>query len=323
MNRTLCVAPMMGCTDRHCRYLFRQLSPGAGLYSEMITASALRHGDHERLLAHVGDEPVAMQLGGGDPEDLTAAAKMAEAAGYQEVNLNCGCPSDRVKQGGIGACLMAKPALVADCFSAMAEAVSVPVTIKSRIGIDDHDDYNFFRTFIARQYDAGCRHFQIHARKAILTGLSPKENREIPPLNYDHVRRIRDDFAEAEFVINGGITSVEESRLLLKEFDGVMLGRAPYSNPYLLAELDSAIFNRPAVSRADTVALYRAYMVQQISAGVHIKHMAKHLLGLFAGIPGARAFRRHLSTHMYADDAGISVMDDACALIKYPEIDAA
>lgn len=316
MQRTLCVAPMMGCTDRHCRFLFRQLSPNALLYSEMLTSSALIHGDTNRLLQHVGDEPAVLQLGGSDPSDLAEAARLVQMAGYQEVNLNCGCPSDRVQQGGIGACLMGEPELVADCYRAMSEAVSIPVTIKSRIGIDDHEDYDFFRSFIATIHDAGCREFQIHARNAILSGLSPKENREIPPLKYDYVQRIQADFPDSEFVLNGGIKTVEEAMIQLEIFPGVMLGRAPYSNPYLLAELDARIFKSQPSDRLTVLKQYRTYMAEQQSLGVHIKHMAKHLLGLFTGLPGARAFRRHLSTYMYQDDADLRVLDDAVEYVS-------
>lgn len=316
MQRTLCVAPMMGCTDRHCRFLFRQLSPNALLYSEMLTSSALIHGDTDRLLEHAGDEPAVLQLGGSNPGELARAAKLVEQAGYQEVNLNCGCPSDRVQQGGIGACLMGEPALVAECFRAMSEAVSIPVTIKSRIGIDDQDNYEFFRDFVRHIHDAGCRHFQVHARKAVLSGLSPKENREIPPLRYDYVRQIQQEFPDTEFVLNGGIATIEQVSELLQEFPGVMLGRAPYSNPYLLAELETHIFKTELVDRYVALSNYRSYMVEQEAKGVHIKHMAKHLLGLFTGLPGARAFRRHLSTHMFQEDATVSVIDDAVAFIR-------
>ncbi|MBO6657388.1 MAG: tRNA dihydrouridine(20/20a) synthase DusA [Pseudomonadales bacterium] len=318
MQRTLCVAPMMGCTDRHCRYLFRQLSANALLYSEMLTSGALLHGDAERLLEHTGDAPAVLQLGGSNPRELAEAAKLVEQFGYQEVNLNCGCPSDRVQQGGIGACLMGDPSLVAECYTAMSEAVNIPVTIKSRIGIDDQDDYPFFSDFVRHIYDAGCRHFQVHARKAVLSGLSPKENREIPPLKYDYVRQIQAEFPDTEFVLNGGIKTVEEVVQLLQHFPGVMLGRAPYHNPYLLAELESAIFKTKPVDRITALAAYRDYMIEQEAKGTHVKHMAKHLLGLFTGIPGARAFRRHLSTHMYRDDAKVSVVDDAVDLLQQP-----
>lgn len=309
MTHQISVAPMMGCTDRHCRYLLRLLSPNSLLYSEMITSSALIHGDRDLMLAHRPDHASAFQLGGGDPAELAVAARYVEEAGYQEVNLNCGCPSDRVQQGSIGACLMAEPNRVADCWQAMSEAVSIPVTIKTRIGIDDSDSFEFFSRFIETIYTAGCRQFQIHARKAILQGLSPKENREIPPLNYDFVRDIQQLFPNAVFVLNGGISSVSQAVELLKGFPGVMLGRAPYSNPYLLAELEQAINQRPLPDRLDIVAAYRSYMEQEIARGCHIKHMAKHLLGLFTGLPGARAFRRSLSTTMYDDEAGIEVID--------------
>ncbi|MGV0033450.1 MAG: tRNA dihydrouridine(20/20a) synthase DusA [Candidatus Azotimanducaceae bacterium WSBS_2022_MAG_OTU7] len=315
MIRKLCVAPMMGCTDRHCRVLFRLLSPNTMLYSEMLTTGALIHGDYQRFLEHTQDGASAVQLGGSDPGQLAQAAKLVEDAGYQEVNLNCGCPSDRVQQGGIGACLMDEPSLVAQCVVAMAEAVSIPVTVKTRIGIDDHNDYGYFKAFVSEIYDAGCRSFQIHARQAILQGLSPKENREIPPLNYDFVRQIQKDFPDAEFIINGGIKTVQEVSGLLEEFPGVMLGRAPYSNPHLLAELEQRVFGTPAVTRMMVFEQYRGYMAEQMHSGVHFKSMAKHLLGLYTGLPGARAFRRHLSTHMHKDDAGLSVVDAAVKFV--------
>lgn len=322
MLRKLSVAPMMGCTDRHCRFLFRLLSPNALLYSEMLTSSALIHGDTERLLAHHGDEPAVLQLGGSDPADLARAAALAEKAGYQGVNLNCGCPSDRVQQGGIGACLMAEPRLVAECYLAMQAAVSIPVTIKSRTGIDDQDSYEFFQRFITTVYDAGCRHFDIHARKAYLSGLSPKENREIPPLQYEFVSRIQRALPDADFVLNGGIRTVQEAVSLLNQHRGVMLGRAPYNAPFLLAELDHALFGTPVPAHSAVISAYSRYMAVEIEQGTHIKHMAKHLLGLFNGMPGARAFRRHLSTHMYADNAGLAVLEDAVRYIQ-PEAEIA
>jgi len=285
------------------------------LYSEMLTTGALIHGDYQRFLEHSKDAPSAIQLGGSDPRQLAQAAKLVENAGYQEVNLNCGCPSDRVQQGGIGACLMDEPRLVAQCYEAMTNAVSIPVTIKTRIGIDDHDDYAYFKAFVSESYDSGCRNFQIHARKAILQGLSPKENREIPPLNYDFVRQIQKDLPGAEFVINGGIKTVHQVQDLLVEFPGVMLGRAPYSNPYLLAELEQQVFGTTAVTRKAVYDQYRAYMAEQMCTGAHIKHMAKHLLGLYTGLPGARAFRRHLSTHLHKNDTDLSVIDDAVKFV--------
>ena len=316
MLSKISVAPMMACTDRHCRYLFRLLSPNTMLYSEMITTGALIHGNRSLLLDHHLDAPTGVQLGGSDPAQLAQAAQMVEQAGYQEVNLNCGCPSDRVQQGGIGACLMASPELVADCYVAMNEAVSIPVTIKSRIGIDDQDDYAFFEIFIEHLYRAGCRDFQIHARKAILTGLSPRENRDIPPLNYDFVRQIIEDFPEAEFVLNGGIKTVQAVTSLLTEFPGVMLGRAPYGNPYMLAEIDHLIFDTALPTRLDIAVQYQQYMEQQIPAGTHIQHMLRHLSGLYTGLPGARAFRRCLSTTMYSDDADTRVLDRALQAVE-------
>lgn len=307
---------MMGCTDRHCRYLFRLLSPNSLLYSEMLTTGALIHGPRDQLLAHREDTPAVLQLGGSNPEELARCAVYIEEAGYQEVNLNCGCPSDRVQQGGIGACLMAQPDVVAECFTAMNEATTLPVSIKSRIGIDDQDSFEFFEAFIKPIYEAGCRQFVVHARKAVLDGLSPKENREIPPLHYEFVSRIQTMFPDATFVLNGGISTVNEVMVLLDEFPGVMLGRAPYSAPYLLAELDHAIFGTALPDRMEVISAYRRYMVEEMDAGTHLKHMAKHLFGLFPGYPGARAYRRHLSTYMNAADADISVLDGAIAMLN-------
>ncbi len=321
IDRRVCVAPMMGCTDRHCRYLLRLLAPNTMLYSEMLTTGALLHGPTAQLLAHTEDEPCAVQLGGGDPGELALAAKLIEDAGYQEVNLNCGCPSDRVQQGGIGACLMGEPELVARCYEAMAAAVSIPVTIKSRIGIDDQDDYAFFHRFIECSYNAGARHFQVHARKAILKGLSPKENREIPPLKYDYVSQIKRDFPDAEFVLNGGITTASEAAGLLEHFDGVMLGRAPYSNPWLLTEIEALAFNTTPPDRMEVFAHYCEYMSRQIAQGNHLKHMAKHLLGFFTGMPGARAFRRHLSENMFDDEATVAVVDTAASNVTLSSTD--
>ncbi len=311
LDRTLCVAPMMGCTDRHCRVLLRLLAPHSLLYTEMVTTGALIHGDTDRLLSHSDDAPCALQLGGSDPAALAASARLGEEAGYQEINLNVGCPSDRVQQGGIGACLMGEPALVADCVHAMQEAVSVPVTVKSRIGIDDHDSYEFFATFVDTVSKGGCRVFLVHARKAILSGLSPKENREIPPLKYDYVRQIQRDFPEFEFVINGGIKTTEAAQSLVDEFDGVMLGRAPYSDPWLMAELEHVIYGTPLPDRLGVLATYRSYMEAAMEQGDPFKAMAKHLLGYFTGIRGARAFRRALSATMFNENAGIEMLDRA------------
>ena len=316
MNRKLCIAPMMGCTDRPCRFLFRLLSKNAMLYSEMITTGALLNGNRQKFLEHETDNASAVQLGGNKPAHLAQAAKIVEDAGYQEVNFNCGCPSDRVKKGGIGACLMGNPSLVAACYEAMANAVSIPVTIKTRIGIDNHDDYSFFNAFIHKIYVSGCRHFQIHARKAILSGLTPKENREIPPLNYDFVRKIQQEYPDAEFILNGGIKTLKQAQDLLTEFSGVMLGRAAYSEPFLLTDLEQQIFGTPAITREKVLDTYLRYMEKQMQRGVHLKHMAKHLLGFFSGIPGARAFRRHLSNHMHEKNPGIGLIHEAAGYLR-------
>lgn len=315
-DHKLCVAPMMGCTDRHCRYLFRLLSPNAMLYSEMVVTGALVYGDAPAFLQHADDEPCSFQLGGSDPEQLAAAAKLIEQAGYQEVNLNCGCPSDRVQVGGIGACLMADPELVTQCYEAMSDAVSIPVTIKSRIGIDDHNDYAFFSGFISPLYAAGCRTFIVHARNAILQGLSPKENREIPPLKYEYVYRAMEEFSEANFVLNGGLKTVDDISAYHTQVSGLMLGRAVYANPFLLANIDQQLFSSTLPNQLEVLSTYREYMMAQISKGEAFKHMVKHLLGYFTGYRGARHFRRHLSSYMFQADADISVLDDALSESK-------
>ncbi len=313
------VAPMMGCTDRHFRYLLRLISPRALLYTEMVTTGALLNNDPDRFLEHRADEPAALQLGGNEPMALARCAKLAETFGYQEVNMNVGCPSDRVQEGGIGACLMATPHLVADCFQAMSEVTSLPVTIKSRIGIDDQDSYDDFHTFISTLYDAGCRDFIVHARKAVLKGLSPKENREIPPLKYDFVYRIATAFPDARFTINGGLKTVEETRDVLSRLPAAMLGRAIYDNPWTLNALDHALFGDPISDRLSIISQYRAYLKDELDQGTRLKHMTRHLLTLFQGKPGARAYRRYLSTHMYEELAGIEVFDQACALVQTDE----
>ena len=303
---------MMGCTDRHFRYLLRLISPSTLLYSEMITTGALLHNDPAAFLQHAADEPVVLQLGGSDPTALAACAKLAEDFDYQAVNLNCGCPSDRVQTGGIGACLMATPDLVADCFSAMQANTHLPITIKSRIGIDDKDQYVDFLRFVAPLYEAGCRTFIVHARAAILNGLSPKDNREIPPLKYDYVTRIQKDFPEATFVLNGGLKTVAQALEVMAETASVMLGRAIYHYPWLLADLDTALGLRSApLIRHEVIAEFRDYMVRQLGKGVRLKHMTRHLLGLHLGQPGARQYRRYLSEHMFEDEADIDVFDVA------------
>ena len=329
-DRTISVAPMMGATDRHCRYLLRLISPKALLYSEMIVTGALLHGKEKaaHFLEHSADEPVALQLGGSDPQALAECAKLVESAGYQEVNLNVGCPSDRVQVGGIGACLMREPELVGECVSAMQHSTNLPVTVKCRIGtqmkhggaLEQPEDYDNFKAFVRIVRAAGCRVFIVHARKAILGGLSPKENREIPPLKYDFVYQIKQEFPDCQFLLNGGIKNEADAVALLAKTDGVMLGRTPYSDPFMLARIDQ-LMATPTSEPVDTIIernrildIYLDYMEQQLSRGVALKHMAKHLLGFYSGHRGARSFRRHLSSHMFNDDAGLDLITESVTL---------
>ncbi len=309
------VAPMMDWTDRHCRYFFRLLSPDTRLYTEMVVDHAILHGDPGRLLAcDSSEKPVALQLGGSDPDTLARAASVAAGFGYDELNLNIGCPSDRVQSGRFGACLMAEPNLVADCVAAMQAVVKVPVTVKTRIGIDDCDDYEFLTTFIETVVAAGCRLFIIHARKAILAGLSPKENRSIPPLKYETVYRLKRDFPDLVIVLNGGIGSVADVRQHLAHVDGVMIGRRAYADPYLLAELQAKIGPSTAATgwcppdRADIVRLMAVYAERQLACGGRLHHITRHMLGLFAGQPGARSWRRYISEQGQRSDAGPEVL---------------
>ena len=306
----LCAAPMMDWTDRHCRYFLRQCAPHARLYTEMITSGALLHGDAERHLAFdPAEHPVAAQLGGSEPDELAACARMVEAAGYDEVNLNIGCPSERVQRGAFGACLMAEPELVADCVRAMREAVSVPVTVKHRIGIDKNDDYSFVKRFVALVAEAGCATFIVHARNAVLRGLSPKENREIPPLRHEVVHRLKRDFPRLEFVTNGGLADWQAIEAQLGLLDGVMLGRAAYHQPWLLAEADARIFGDGALpkSRAEVAAAMAAYAARQVAAGVALRHVTRHMLGLYHRAPRARLWRRMLSdpARLARNDSGL------------------
>ncbi|HKQ27005.1 MAG TPA: tRNA dihydrouridine(20/20a) synthase DusA [Burkholderiales bacterium] len=280
----LCVAPMMDWTDRHCRYFLRQVSTRARLYTEMITTGALIHGDVERHLAFSEEEhPLALQLGGSDPDELARCSKLGEAYGYDEINLNIGCPSERVQKGAFGACLMAEPRLVAECVEAIRNAVSLPVTVKHRIGINDIESYDFVRDFVASVSNAGCRTFIVHARNAVLKGLSPKENREIPPLKYDYVYRLKSEFPDLEIVINGGINTWAEITTHLAYVDGTMLGRAAYHNPWLLAD--------PGKSRPEVVRAMYEYAKQAES----VRHVTRHMLGLYHGHRKARLWRRLLS----------------------------
>lgn len=292
-----CVAPMLDLTDRHCRYFHRQLSNRARLYTEMLTTGALLHGGAERHLRFDPSEsPVALQIGGSEPDELARVARLGESYGYDEINLNCGCPSERVQRGAFGACLMAEPRLVADCIRAMLDAVSLPVTVKHRIGLDRDEDYGFVRDFVGTLSDAGCEAFIVHARNAWLKGLSPKDNREVPPLRYETVVRLKRDFPQSIFVLNGGLASLDEAQQHLGAVDGVMLGRAAYHDPFLLAAVDEKLFDAAAgPSRSEVVARMSAYLVRESGRGTSPRHVVRHMLGLYQGVRGARQWRRFLS----------------------------
>ncbi|MEI7037886.1 tRNA dihydrouridine(20/20a) synthase DusA [Fulvimonas yonginensis] len=310
----LCVAPMMDWTDRHCRYFHRLLSPHARLYTEMVTSAALVRGGQLRLLEHSQQEhPVALQLGGSDPAELAHAARLGAQAGYDEVNLNVGCPSDRVQSGRFGACLMREPALVGDCVRAMRAVVDVPVTVKCRIGVDDQDAYADLQRFTETVLEAGVEVLVVHARKAWLQGLSPKENREIPPLDYERVYRLKREFPGLIVVINGGITSVAAVQAHLTQVDGVMLGRAAYHDPYLLAQLEAALYGTPMPSRETVLGHLRPYVEAELKRGTALKHISRHLLGLYQGEPGARSFRRMLSEGAHLPGAGWSLLERAAS----------
>ncbi|HEV2614029.1 MAG TPA: tRNA dihydrouridine(20/20a) synthase DusA [Gammaproteobacteria bacterium] len=291
------VAPMIDWTDRHCRFFLRLLSKHAFLYTEMITTGAILHGDaHRHLHFNPGENPVGLQLGGANPTDLALCAKQGEDVGYDEINLNIGCPSDRVQKGKFGACLMKEPDLVAECISAMKSAVSIPVTIKTRIGVDEHDHYDLLHYFIETTAQAGCDFFIIHARKALLKGLSPKENREIPPLRYEIVQKLKSDFPDISFILNGGIKSLETAKELSQQFNGVMLGRAIMHEPYILSDVDRLFYgdHRVPLSREDALEYYLAYMKEEHKKGVPLSILARPIMGLFQGCTGAKAWRRNL-----------------------------
>ena len=316
----LSVAPMMDWTDSHCRAFHRVLAPHARLYTEMVHANAVIHGDRTRLLAMDSSEhPVALQLGGSEPELLAQAARIGAEAGFDEINLNCGCPSDRVQAGRFGACLMREPQLVAESVAAMIAALEqdhgdVPVTVKCRLGVDDDHDWGRFAAFVDAIADAGCRSFVVHARNAWLQGLSPKENREVPPLRYDWAYRLKRERPALQVIVNGGIADRGEASAHLGHVDGAMLGRAGYHTPYLLHELDVAWFGGELQSRGELLRAYRPYVEAQLARGVQLKHIARHLLGLFAGQPGGRAFRQVLSEGAHKPGAGWALVERALAL---------
>jgi len=308
------VAPMMDWTDRHCRVFHRQMTRHALLYTEMVTALAIRHGDRQRLLGFNSlEQPVALQLGGSDPKLLAEASKWGEDFGYSEINLNVGCPSDRVQTGRFGACLMAEPELVRDCLGAMRAAVQVPVTIKCRIGIDDQDEEDDFTNFVETVMGSGVTTFIVHARKAWLKGLSPKENREVPPLNYERVNRIKKKHIGNNIIINGGIATIDDAVEHLKHVDGVMLGRAAYNTPWLLSEVDSRIFGeaREISDPLEVVERMKPYVSQQLAQGVWLQNITRHMLGLFHGLPGGRLWRRVLSEEAPKPGAGLEVLEKA------------
>ena len=314
-----CVAPMMDWTDKHCRYFMRLLSREAFLYTEMVTTGALIHGDTDRYLRYnEAEHPVALQLGGSDPKELAHCTRLAAAYAYDEVNLNVGCPSDRVQNNRIGACLMADPLLVRDCVTAMREVADIPVSVKTRIGIDDMDSDQALIDFIGSVAESGCDVFILHARIALLDGLSPKQNREVPPLKPERVFLIKSLFPQLEIIINGGINSLEQARQLLQKVDGVMLGREAYQRPWLLADVDSELYGssyHPG-SRQAVIAALLPYIKEEMARGTRLQHITRHLLGLFQGQPGGRRYRRHLSENAYRQDADIDVLEQAAALVN-------
>jgi tRNA-dihydrouridine synthase A len=310
---------MMDWTDRHCRFFLRQLSQHALLYTEMVTTGALLHGDTARFLQHnVAEYPLALQLGGSTPADLAACAKLGQQAGYDEINLNVGCPSDRVQNNMIGACLMGHPQLVADCVKAMQDAVDIPITVKHRIGINGRDSYAELCDFVSTVKDGGCTSFTVHARIAILEGLSPKENREIPPLRYDIAAQLKHDFPELEFILNGGIKTLEECQQHLQTFDGVMLGREAYHNPYLLAQVDQQLFaaDSPVLSRFEAMHSMREYIAAHLAGGGTMHHVTRHMLGLAQGFKGARRFRQLLSVDIHKTETPLALFDQAAELLQ-------
>jgi tRNA-dihydrouridine synthase A len=320
IDRRFCIAPMMDCSDRHSRYFLRLFSDNILLYTEMITAAAILHGDRDYLLGFSEEEhPLAVQLGGSDPEQLYLVAQICQEYGYDEINLNCGCPSDRVQSGSFGACLMQDPALVADCVAALKSATELAVTVKHRTGIDQQNDYDVFADFVATQFDAGAEALIVHARNAWLQGLSPRQNREIPPLKYDWVYRLKQDFPARQIVINGGIRTLEACHQHLRHVDGVMLGREPYQNPYLLHKVDREFFGRSGVESPSRIAmLHRAYpyIEQQLSRGLPLTRMVRHIIGLFHGEPNGRRWRRYLSENAYRKNAGIETLLQAERLVS-------
>lgn len=317
------VAPMLDWTDRHCRYFHRLMSKQAVLYTEMVTTGAIIHGKGDYLAFNAEEHPLVLQLGGSNAADMAQCARLAEQRGYDAVNINVGCPSDRVQNGMFGACLMAQPQLVADCVKAMQDATTIPISVKTRIGIDDSDEYQFLQDFIGVVADAGCQQFVVHARKAWLKGLSPKENREIPPLNYQRVYQVKQDFPALDISINGGIKTLAEAATHLQYLDGVMIGREAYTNPYLLSQVDTMLYGQPevALTEHEVVRAMIPYIEQQMQQGARFWHIARHMLGLFQGQPGARQWRRLLSEQGHLPTATPALLLQA--LSKVPEVKVA
>ena len=314
LKHKICVAPMMDRTDRHERYFLRLISKHTFLYSEMVTACAVLRGDPDRVYSFDSSEkPVALQLGGSVPIELAEAAGLGESIGYDEINLNIGCPSSRVRTAEFGACLMAKPDLVGRCVRAMSSTVNVPVTVKMRIGIDNQDSYDHLKRFVRIVADAGCKTFIIHARKAILSGLSPKQNRQVPPLKYDYVYRLKNDFSELEIIINGGIVDLAAAKNHLQHVDGVMIGRAAYHDPYLLAEVDRLFFDDKSVkpSRREIVESYKPYIEGCLNNGMRLPSISRHIMGLFRGEPYGKGWRKHLGDFARKPGANLRVIDEA------------
>lgn len=320
IDRKLSIAPMMGWTDRNFRYFARLITPNSLLYSVMITTGALLHGDKDFFLKFNNPEekPVALQLGGSNPKELAQSAKFGEDAGYDEINLNCGCPSDRVQKGSFGACLMKDVDLVANCIASMRDMVDIDVTVKCRIGVDEFDSYEFLSDFIGTVASVGgCKTFIIHARKAWLEGLTPKENRTIPPLKWDIVKKIKQDFPELEIIINGGFKTVKDVKEILPEVDGVMIGREAYKNPYIMAEVEREILGtKNLLSRKQVIEKMLPYIERELSQETKLKDITRHILGLFQGIRGAKTWRRILSEETLKSDAGIEVLLKALKAIE-------
>jgi tRNA-dihydrouridine synthase A len=317
ISHKLSVAPMLDWTDRHCRYFYRVMSKQTVLYTEMVTTGAILHGKGNYLAYNEQEHPLVLQLGGSDVKAMTECAKIAEQQGYDEININVGCPSDRVQNGKFGACLMAEPQLVADCVASMQNATKIPTTVKSRIGIDDFDSYEFLQQFLTRVSAAGCQHFIIHARKAWLSGLSPKQNRDIPPLDYQRVYQLKQDFQQLDISINGGITTFAQANEHMQHIDGVMIGREIYQNPYMLTEADNEIWQAGVEVKSRQAVLNEMvdYIDRHVASGGRAWHVARHMLGLCNGLAGAKQFRRYLSENANGENVGGEVLQQAFAKV--------